>query len=159
MCIRDRGLTGHPNDVEYLRVEQYRQAIIQYLSLNEECFFSNSFEADQFATANEMLKRRDELAASGYNFEEEETAPERIRIIGELESLLELEPSLTLSSGFVDRMNDIIQLLESHEVSIEKILINEPINLQKVELKRLLKSLSSKAVSYTHLTLPTICSV
>lgn len=138
------GLTGHANDVEYLRVEQYRQAIIQYLSLNEECFFSNSFTADQFATANEMLKRRDELAESGYDFEEEDSAPERIRIIAELESLLDLEPSLTLSSGFVDRLNDVILALETQETSIEKIYLNEPLDLQKIELKRLFEALATK---------------
>ncbi len=139
------GLAGHANDVEYLRVEQYRQAIIQYLSLNEECFFSNSFEADQFATANEMLRRRDELAEAGYKFEEENSAPERIRIIAEIESLLTLEPSLTLSSGFADRINDVILALENQETSIEKIFLNEPPDLQKVALKRLFDALSEKS--------------
>ncbi len=138
------GLTGHPNDVDYLRIEQYRQAILNYLALNEICFFSHSFEADQFATANELLKRRDELAASGFDFVENNDAPERIRIISEIENIIEIEPSLILAKGRADRINDILQALENQSVSIDKILINEPINFQKIEIQRLLAALKSQ---------------
>ena len=63
------GLLGHPPNDEYLRIEQYRQAIQQQLLSSEVRFYQLSFEADQFATATNLLERRDELLLAGWDFQ------------------------------------------------------------------------------------------
>ena len=63
------GLSGHPNNIDYLRIEQYRQALKALLEKQPDAFFAASYEADQFATATELLDRRDELLLAGWNFQ------------------------------------------------------------------------------------------
>src|SRR5690606_1245436 len=62
------GLEGSPEDNNYLRIEAYRQVLRQYLETDSEAFFQHSFEADQFATASDLLDRRDELLLAGWDF-------------------------------------------------------------------------------------------
>ena len=67
------GLDGHPERVEHIRVEQYRQALSRYQKLvakrdsNATVFYAKSFYADQLATAENLLARRDELLAAGWD--------------------------------------------------------------------------------------------
>ena len=138
------GLTGHLNDVDYLRIEQYRQAIHHFLQEQKNCFFSKSFEADQFATAHEMLRRRDELASAGFEFSAKENMPERVQIITEIEQILINEPNLLLTKGRADRINAVIEALEHQKTAIQKIFVNEPIHLQTIEIKRLLNALEKQ---------------
>ena len=69
------GLAGHTERIEHLRVEQYRQCLRRYLKDNPTVFYVKSFEADQLACAEALLKRRDELLLSGYNFAWVESEP------------------------------------------------------------------------------------
>ena len=66
------GFVGHRHEekeVDYLRVEEYRQALREYMSnLNGAVFYRDSFSADPFAVAAEMLARRDELLLAGWDF-------------------------------------------------------------------------------------------
>ena len=62
------GLVGHPTNNQHLRIEQYRQALDKYLETYSSAFFTASFEADQLATAAELLSRRDELLLEGWDF-------------------------------------------------------------------------------------------
>ena len=49
------GLIGHPTNNQHLRIEQYRQALAKFLETYEDAFFKPSYEADQLATAAELL--------------------------------------------------------------------------------------------------------
>ena len=51
------GLTGHTERIEHIRVEQYRQAMRRYINEYPTVFFQKSFEADQLACAEALLKR------------------------------------------------------------------------------------------------------
>jgi hypothetical protein len=55
------GLVGYANNNDYLRVEQYRQAIVLHLKDVPAPFYKKSFEADPFGTATTLLAWRDEL--------------------------------------------------------------------------------------------------
>ena len=57
------GLVGYANNNDYLRVEQYRQAIVLHLHESTTPFYKKSFEADPFGTATTLLAWRDELVA------------------------------------------------------------------------------------------------
>jgi len=80
---------------EALRNEQYRQLLSAHSAMHEaegglSVFYRASFEADQTATAEELLSRRDELIDAGYPLHQEAGAgmPVRIRVLHELEALL-----------------------------------------------------------------------
>ena len=51
------GLSGHPTDNEYLRIEAFRQLLIPFLADEPQAFFADSFAADQFATAAAHRRR------------------------------------------------------------------------------------------------------
>ena len=63
------GLSGYPENTDYLRIELYRQALLQWIeTAPEKVFYSASFEADRFATAEGLLAWRDELLLAGWDF-------------------------------------------------------------------------------------------
>ena len=66
------GLSGYPDNTDYLRIELYRQALGQHLMETSAQahfaatpFYEKSFAADRFATAAALLAWRDELLLSG----------------------------------------------------------------------------------------------
>lgn len=128
------GLIGHPADNEYLRVEQYRQALRWHLEVNQEAFFGASFKADQFATAIELLSRRDELLLSGWSFIEKAGMPDRLQCLAQIEASFHnpsgnSETQLYLSMGFADRFVAVLKKLETRSHPISEIFINEPLEL------------------------------
>lgn len=140
------GLIGHPADNEYLRVEQYRQALRLHLELHEQAFFQPSFEADQFATATELLSRRDELLLSGWSFELVPAMPYRLKCLAQVEALFnspesKQEEPLRLSMGFADRFVVVLEKLETRPHPISEIFINEPLDLLPKHFLRLFDQL------------------
>lgn len=128
------GLIGHPADIEYLRVEQYRQALRLYLEEHEDAFYRASFTADQFATATELLSRRDELKLSGWSFAEEPSMPVRLRCLAQIEAFFEnkapnQEEPLQLSMGFADRFAIVLEKLDARPHPIQELIINDPLSL------------------------------
>nr|HPH18668.1 hypothetical protein [Haliscomenobacter sp.] len=93
------GLAGHKNNNEHLRIEQYRQAIRAFLAKNPSPFFARSFQADQFATAANLLARRDELLLAAWDFSITDGIPERLRCIASIEQVLQASPT-ELPAGF-----------------------------------------------------------
>ena len=79
---------GSPDNLEFLRIEQYRQVLQQYLLHNKYAFFANSFEADALATAEILLQRRDELKLAGFNFEQSESLSTRVETFCSIEKML-----------------------------------------------------------------------
>lgn len=140
------GLIGHPADNEYLRVEQYRQALRLHLENHEEAFFRTSFEADQFATSAELLSRRDELLLGGWSFALQNNTPYRLKCLAQVEALFHQalqnqEEPLKLSMGFADRFSAVLEKLSSRPHPISKIFINEPEELLPKHFHRLFDQL------------------
>ncbi len=133
------GLIGHENNIDYLRIEQYRQVAITYLEENPDAFFANSFEADQFATAAELLRRRDELAASGFDFRIDDPMPDRVSVLSWIEAIINdaQQPEFKLTKGHIDRANDIIKAIPNQQLPIDRIILNEPFELLPSLYKRL----------------------
>lgn len=155
------GIIGHPPENEYLRIEQYRQALAVHLKGNPTAFFKASFEADQFATAAKLLAMRDELLLAGCNLANlqgvpdlEELvqkdaahftslphpAPNRLTCLAEIEKLFE-SPDRTLAFGFADRFIAVLQHLGNRQQPIQEIHLVEPFELLPSHFQKLLKKL------------------
>ncbi|MBK6901864.1 MAG: PD-(D/E)XK nuclease family protein [Saprospirales bacterium] len=138
------GLSGHPNDDEYLRLEAYRQIIRQYLEDHPDAFFASSFLADQFATASDLLDRRDELLSAGWDFHPHPGMPPRLEALKDLENLRKSSSAAALP-GFADRLEAVIQLLPAIGHSIREFKYLEPIHLLSRPIQRLIEALSATA--------------
>lgn len=188
------GLSGHPDDIEYLRIEQYRQALIslqssvhsrqsavssgpresnplrfhslgqledteltdapQPITVNRQTstpnplsfFYQRSFEADQFATATELLARRDELKLAGWDFQKKDNTPERLAVLAAIEALFvkekQEENDLHLPPGYADRFCEVLEKLDSRLHPYKEIWLNEPLELLPCHFQRLFKKLS-----------------
>ncbi|MBK8562280.1 MAG: PD-(D/E)XK nuclease family protein [Saprospiraceae bacterium] len=126
------GLGGHPDDIEYLRVEQFRQALFRHLSGHEGAFYQKSFETDPFTTAAELLSRRDELLLSGWDFVKTSETPARLASIAEIEALFheaEEESGLQLAAGYADRFHAVLAAIDDGVLPIEDAWTNEPAQL------------------------------
>lgn len=140
------GLSGHPADTEYLRIEQYRQALIRYLASEPDAFYRAAFEADQFAATTELLNRRDELLSAGWSFDLN-TQPPRLKCLAGVESILKGEtgddqPPLRLAAGFADRMEAVISALETHRQPIARVTLAEPLAILPPPWPRLFEALA-----------------
>lgn len=143
------GLIGHPTNNDYLRIEQYRQAVLRHLQTNEATFYTASFNADQFATATELLSRRDELLLAGWDFEIENNTPDRLKTIAEIEHIFntpdEQGAVLVLSPGYADRFLDVLKKLEVRKHPISHITLNEPIEILPYHFQKLFRQLAQNA--------------
>lgn len=147
------GLLGHLPENEYLRIEQYRQALQSYLRREPDVFFRASFEADQFATATELLSRRDELLLAGWNFASNHDTPVRLRVLAELEEMFQTE-ARTLAAGFADRFVTVLQQLDTREQPFTNIYINEPMELLPAHWQHLFEKLQQLGVTVQELPMP-----
>lgn len=130
------GLIGHPTNNEYLRIEQYRQALLAFLEIYdpENAFFAASFDADQFAAAATLLKRRDELLLAGWNFEVQDNTPKRLQTLAAIEQIIQAPEKddqsaskYELAWGYADRFVEVLNKLASRQHPITSILLNEPL--------------------------------
>jgi len=149
------GLSGHSNDNEYLRVEQYRQALRAYLAERPDAFFGRSFAADQFATATELLSRRDELLMAGWDFLPQERAAERLRCLAEIESLFAHSEDHRLDPGIADRYEAVIAQMERRRHPVTALRLVEPPALLSPHLRRLIHTLEKQGVPVEPPTPPT----
>ncbi len=117
------GCTHPNNNIEYIRIEQYRQSLHQYLQQHKSAFFKASFQADQFATAAELLERRDELLLCGWNFKPDQKAPNRLQCLAAIEGIVQKNG---LTPGFADRVQRIIHLIAHRHLPIRWIGLCEP---------------------------------
>lgn len=154
------GFAGHPNDNDYLRIEQYRQALLAYLQEDSETFYLSSFAADQFATAAELLSRRDELLLAGWTFERADALPERLHTLAGVEGLFRQQRGtdgpLPLAPGYADRWMAVIDTLEERQQPIQELRLTEPIQLLPYYLRRFFEALQQVGVA---LILPAAPSV
>ncbi|MFN0034752.1 MAG: PD-(D/E)XK nuclease family protein [Saprospiraceae bacterium] len=142
------GLSGYRNNTEYLRIELYRQSLSQASpdhSERGEAFFEKSFAADRFATAEALLAWRDELLLAGWGFALSDLLPPRLRALAEVEVFFQKklqDPILGIqAAGFADRFAQVLEVLKTRQVALEKILLYEPAHLQTPVVQRVVETL------------------
>ena len=138
------GLSGHPTDNEYLRIEAFRQLLIPFLADEPQAFFADSFAADQFATAADLLGRRDELLLNGWDFPTASDLPDRLHTLAQLEARIR-EKRIDLPPGFADRYRRVMSELPRRPHPFRKIQLREPERLLPQYLRRLLRRLQETA--------------
>ena len=146
------GLAGYPNDIDHLRIEKFRQALTKYLAIKPDAFFKNSFHADQLATANTLLERRDELLLAGWNFKTDDTTPIRLKTLAQLHSMAKEEEMLP---GYAERFMDVLHALTTKDSPIDEVWLNEPFHLLPPHLQRLFDRLKSKNIPFKTFEKPT----
>jgi ATP-dependent helicase/nuclease subunit B len=151
------GLVGHPNNNTHIRIEQYRQALKNYLLTDENAFYKISYEADELATSKTLLDRRDELVLANWNFEMAENMPVRLRVLAEIEANLvtKVDEPLRLNLGFADRFQLVLAALDNEKTPINQIFLNEPMALLPEYLKNLFGKLEKQGVLISELELNT----
>jgi len=139
------GLSGYRNNTAYLRIELYRQALGQQLAETAQSaavFFEKSFAADRFATAEALLAWRDELLLAGWDFILADDLPPRLRDLALVEAIFQKklqDPELGVqAAGFADRFAQVLDLLQSLRISLDKVLLYEPVHLQAPVTQRVL---------------------
>jgi len=137
------GLKGYRNNTAYLRIELYRQALGQHLAeTSTPPFFEISFAADRFATAEALLAWRDELLLSGWDFMLKDAVPARLRDIAQVETFFQKklqDPELGVqAAGFADRFAQVLEVLKTRTIQLDKILLYEPAHLQTPVIQRVL---------------------
>lgn len=121
------GLTGHPNNNDHIRTEQYRQALNLCVDTASADCFQRSFSADPFATATTLLELRDELVLSGWDFSVEKNMPARLFGLVTIENILTgKEHSISLDHGFADRFQMVRERLVWLVPDFPVIYLNEP---------------------------------
>jgi hypothetical protein len=141
-----------------LRIEQYRQ-LLQLHRTNSVTvpFYANSFRADAFATAEELLSVRDELIDAGYSLGREAPAevPPRLKVLHEVEQLLlDDRLDLGLMHGPADRLALLLSVLPERRHPTFAIFHNEPLDLFPPGTKRLLAVLQEQGILVKPLTAP-----
>jgi len=135
---------------EYLRIEQYRQALHQYLEkASEPPFYHQSFRADAFATAAELLDRRDELLLNGWNFQTESDIPNRLLTFAEVENSIHTSSDLTVFPGFAERWCEILRALPNGNHPIESILCTDPVSVFPPHIQRFLNLMEEQGIPIT----------
>lgn len=158
------GLAGLPDDVDFLRVEQYRQALLGHLAsysslplpppAQDTHFYKASFEADPFATAENLLERRDELLLAGWDFSVSSDLPPRLRVFAEIEALLRQQMTTAsghsppgLSEGYADRFCKVLAALDKQKLPFSTVKLNEPLELLPRHLQRLFAKMAACGTS------------
>ncbi len=150
------GLIGHPANNEYLRIEQYRQALQWYLNRDPEAFFARSFAADQLAAATTLLQMRDELLLAGWDFQmaTAEGLPERLAVLAAVESCFQASGDaeeeafyLSLSAGYADRFQMALDHLQSgNTIGLDQIYLNEPLELLPHHFQKLFRHFAAQGI-------------
>ena len=144
------GLAGHPTDQEAIRIEQYRQALLQYEPLHGRAFYYASFEADAFGTSADLLSRRDELCYAAWDFDAADDAPERLQVLARVERLLPAD----FCAGRADRYVAVLKALPERDIPITSLYCFEPEQLLPQAQRRLLEALDHKGVSILYAVPP-----
>lgn len=139
------GLSRNPANIDYLRIEQFRQALIKFLEQTPEAFFEASFKADPFATATSLLQRRDELLLAQWNFNILPSMPKRLAAMAKIESIIKTDKDLKLAAGFADRIHEILQQLPAKSVPVKELFLAEPRELLPAYFQTILNLLEQNS--------------
>lgn len=139
------GLPGAPREHEYLRIEQYRQALAAHLKAHPDAFFKSSFATDPFAVATDLLQRRDELMLAGWDFKRAKDLPGRLRCLADIEHQLK-GGGAGLALGYADRLLEVLEKIQKEPVPFHQVKHCEPRPFLPVAYRRLLDALESAGV-------------
>ena len=124
-----------------IRTDVYRQHLAKYISEHSDAFFSKSFSADPFATAQTLLNLRDTLKQAGWKGSDNENAPERIRTLSLIEA--DLNSNMFWPRGWTDRQQEILEKLPLKGIRNLLIYLVEPFNLLPVYWQKVLTGLEN----------------
>jgi ATP-dependent helicase/nuclease subunit B len=137
------GLSGHPQNNDFLRIEQLRQALVKHSTFHPDAFYVRSFEADPLATATALLNRRDELVLSNWNFIPDENTPIRLKTIAQIENIAQTnDDGMSLSMGYADRFVLLEKTLSELDLPKFDFIIREPLEILPYHFQRLFDRLS-----------------
>ncbi|MDD3023909.1 MAG: PD-(D/E)XK nuclease family protein, partial [Syntrophomonadaceae bacterium] len=132
------GLSGqsvHP----VKRIDEYMKRIAQVD--NESAWFHNSFLADPWSTARQLLEWRDELVENGW--QGKISGSPRLTTLNVLENV-----NIPLSAGRADRLQAVINQLElNHTIQIASLYLVEPMEMLPPVWKQLLNLLQKQGTS------------
>ncbi len=132
---------------EYLRIEQYRQALHHHLqSASELPFYYRSFQADAFATAAELLDRRDELLLNGWDFRVDPEMPVRLLTLASVEDCIRNSSGLSISPGFAERWCTILRELPKGHQPIQSVLCTDPIDVFPPHIRRFFELMHEQGI-------------
>lgn len=147
------GNVGAIAENNLLRIEQYRQVLKECLQKNDDVFYASSFNADELATAETLLKMRDELILAGVDFTTLSTdAPKRLQ---DLQSA-EIQTNENISLGISDRFRRVIEQIPSSSLPFQKIIVHEPRHLLPSFLLNIFDLLHQKEIHISHISLKNI---
>lgn len=143
------GIGGHKDDIQHLRTEFYKNCLSKYLVENKDAFFQKSFEANPLASAELLLNWRDELFQNGFDFELKNTTPTRIKVLIEVEKIVEIaKKKTTYYLGFAERWQLVTEHCAQKNYYPKTVLLNEPLELLPVFVQRLLAVFSKSNIQY-----------
>jgi len=145
---------SYPERHDYLRFEQYRQILTVHLVLHPNAFYKASFEADNMATAIALLQRRDELLINGWDFTYEANMPTRLKTLAEIENLVQNGEPTPLFDGFAERFRRVLHFVNLLPLPLQKIYLNEPLNLLPPHLQELFGNLQNIGIDLVELKYP-----
>lgn len=123
------------------RIAQYRHRL-DFVSANVS-WFRNSFEADPWSTAAQMLRWRDELVLAGWDGSAPAACSERVSALAAVEAV-----DLPLDAGFGDRVRTVLAALRERPwVGIGSVEVVEPIELLAPVWREVLEALRGCDVS------------
>jgi len=140
------GLTLRDSDNEHLRIEQYRQALLHYAEDHAEAFYISAFEADELATAEDLLSRRDELVLSGWDFAINDATPPRLRQMAAIEHFLHTG-NLSLSAGYADRFTTVLEYINRRHCNLSAVFLCEMPAQLPAHFQRLFDELAKNGVT------------
>ena len=103
------GIKQPEQNQETLRTEVYRQHLKSVLQEFPEAFYSKSFSADPFATAQTILNLRDELLLAGWNGKSDQLTPKRLFMLSNIEKTV--QKNSFWPKGWADRQHYLIDKL------------------------------------------------
>ena len=142
---RRMGCAGYDDDNAALRIEQYRQALTRHAQTAGSVFYRAAFDADPFATAADLLDRRDELLLAGWTFELSDATPARLRVLAELEPLWQQTANGGPAPGFADRWGQLLDRLRERPHPVERVVLHHPAELYPSHVSALLEVLGQVA--------------
>ena len=141
---RQLGCSGYEEDNAALRIEQYRQVLQLDAAAHPEAFYQGAFQADPFATAAELLSRRDELMLMGWSFSGT-ALPDRLAALARLEDRLLRGEQHVLAPGFADRWVQLLDRLATYPHPVREVSLHDPVEHYPSHVTRLLEVLSARA--------------
>jgi hypothetical protein len=143
------GLALPAENREHLRLGAFREALDHVLAGEPAVFFAASFKVDPLGTAAELLARRDELLAAGWDFQHRKNTPERLAVLARAEpayrQILARLPKPAY--GEADRLHRIRTVLAHRKLPAFRLHLLEPSTCMPAHWQRLIQALPDRGTA------------